>query len=46
LQQRCLTAGGDPVRLSQMCNWLGLVAFVLLCLFVFWDCRRAKAVGA
>ncbi len=42
LTQRRVAAGADPASLAQMNNWLGLVAFVILCLIVYWDCRRAR----
>ncbi|MCO6438919.1 MAG: OPT/YSL family transporter [Phycisphaerae bacterium] len=29
-------------ELGRMFNWFGLLAFGLLCLFIFWDARRAK----
>jgi putative OPT family oligopeptide transporter len=44
--QRRVAAGADPAALAQSTNWLGLVAFVVLCLFVYWDCRRARPEGA
>lgn len=42
LSQRAIAGGADPAAHAQLTNWLGLVAFLLLCLFVYWDCRRAK----
>jgi uncharacterized oligopeptide transporter (OPT) family protein len=39
-----LIAGGtDPAWLARFENWLGLILFVGLCVFVYLDCRRAKA---
>jgi putative OPT family oligopeptide transporter len=40
--QRFIAAGADPARVMRTNNWVGLAAFVALCLFVFWNCRRAK----
>jgi len=34
--------GTDPAALARFGNLLGLVMFLLLCAFVYWDCRRAK----
>ncbi len=31
-----------PEALGRFCNWLGLAAFLALCLVVYWDARRAK----
>lgn len=39
---RMIDGGADPKSLARTQNWLGLVMFVLLCVFVYWDCRRAK----
>ncbi len=33
-----------PDELGRFCNWLGLAAFLALCLVVFWDARRAKPI--
>jgi hypothetical protein len=30
------------VNLGRMFNWFGMIAFLLLCAFIFWDSRRAK----
>ncbi|MEW6199039.1 MAG: OPT/YSL family transporter [Planctomycetota bacterium] len=35
--------GADPVGLARLQNWLGLLLFLALCVFVYIDCRRAKA---
>jgi uncharacterized oligopeptide transporter (OPT) family protein len=35
--------GVNPETLARVENWLGLVLFLALCVFVFWDCCRAKA---
>ena len=37
-----IRAGSDPAAVGRTCNWLGLVAFLLLCAFIYWDSRRAK----
>ncbi len=37
--RRVLGSGDSALRAQ---NWLGLIAFVLLCLFVYLDCRNAK----
>ena len=34
--------GVNPKTLAQTENWLGLALFVFLCIFVYFDCRRAK----
>jgi putative OPT family oligopeptide transporter len=39
---RLVDAGTDPEWLARFNNLLGFVLFVLLCVFVYWDCRRAK----
>jgi hypothetical protein len=38
-----IARGSDPEALGRIFNWFGLVAFLLLCVFIFWDSRRAKA---
>ncbi|MEW6250664.1 MAG: OPT/YSL family transporter [Planctomycetota bacterium] len=46
---RMIDAGADPESLARTQNWVGAVLFLLLCLFVYLDCRRAKpelAAGA
>jgi len=37
-----IRGGADPVAVGRTGNWLGLAAFFLLCLFIYWDSRRAK----
>ncbi len=37
-----LAAGVNPESLVRFTNWLGLVAFIALCVFAYWDCRRAS----
>ena len=39
---RMIDAGVDPQSLARTENLLGLILFLLLCLFIFWDCLRAK----
>ena len=39
---RLIDGGSDPASLAQYENWAGLILFLLLCGFVFWDCLRAK----
>ncbi|MGB2984619.1 MAG: hypothetical protein WBE26_01940 [Phycisphaerae bacterium] len=39
---RMVDAGVNPESLARVENWLGLALFLALCLFVFWDCLRAK----
>ncbi len=39
---RMIDSGTDPVSLARTQNWLGLLLFLGLCLFVYFDCRRAK----
>lgn len=43
LSGRMVDSGMDPASLARTQNWLGLILFLGLCLFVFFDCRRAKA---
>lgn len=40
---RMIEGGMDPASLARIQNWIGLIAFLLLCIFVYVDCRRAKA---
>jgi hypothetical protein len=39
---RLVDAGIDPGDLARYQNWLGLILFLALCVFVYFDCRRAK----
>jgi hypothetical protein len=39
---RMLDGGTNPENLARVENWLGLLFFLGLCGFVFWDCCRAK----
>ncbi len=39
---RMIDRGFNPEELVRTQNWLGLLLFVVLCLFVYFDCRRAK----
>ncbi|MBU0718545.1 MAG: OPT/YSL family transporter, partial [Planctomycetes bacterium] len=39
---RMIDSGVDAEWLARLQNFLGLIMFVALCLFVFWDCLRAK----
>ncbi len=42
---RMIDAGVNPESLTRVENWLGLILFLGLCVFVFWDCCRAKPSG-
>lgn len=42
---RLIDAGVDAEGLARTQNWLGLILFALLCIFVYLDCRRAKPEG-
>ena len=42
MSARRIAGGANPADLAQMNCWVGLLAFVALCLFAYWDCRRAK----
>ncbi|MBI4718500.1 MAG: OPT/YSL family transporter [Planctomycetes bacterium] len=42
MPRRWILAGGDPAGIGRNANWWGLTAFLLLCLLVFWDVRRAE----
>jgi hypothetical protein len=42
---RMIDRGVNPDTLARVQNWLGLVIFLALCVFVFWDCLRAKPTG-
>jgi len=39
---RMVETGTDPVSWARTQNWLGLILFLALCIFVYFDCRRAK----
>lgn len=39
---RMIDSGMNPETLARVENWLGLVVFMLLCVFVYWDSCRAK----
>ena len=39
---RMIDAGVNPQSLARVENWLGLLLFLGLCVFVYLDCRRAK----
>jgi hypothetical protein len=42
LSGRMLDGGVDGESLARFENWLGLILFLALCVFVYFDCRRAK----
>ena len=37
-----IDGGTNGESLAQAGNWIGLLAFLALCVFVYFDCRRAK----
>ena len=39
---RMLDAGVNPEHLVRTQNWVGLLLFLGLCIFVYFDCRQAK----
>ncbi len=39
---RLLDGGTNPETLTRFANVLGLVMFLALCAFLYWDCMRAK----
>ncbi|UCF33875.1 MAG: OPT/YSL family transporter [Phycisphaerales bacterium] len=39
---RMIDGGVNPESLARVENWLGLILFALLCIFVYFDCLRAK----
>jgi hypothetical protein len=39
---RMIDGGVNPEGLARFENWLGLILFLALCVFVYFDCRRAK----
>ncbi len=43
ISDKMISGGADPTGLAQTQNWLGLLLFLGLCIFVYFDCRRAKA---
>jgi len=42
LSGRMIDAGVSPESLARVENWVGLILFILLCVFVYLDCRRAR----
>ena len=42
IQGWMLAAGMAPEAIARLTNWLGLLFFLGLCAFVYWDSRRAK----
>jgi OPT family oligopeptide transporter len=42
LPSRLINAGASPEAVGQHFNWYGVIAFAVLCLFIFFDSRRAK----
>jgi OPT family oligopeptide transporter len=42
IQGAMIRSGSDPVDIGRLFNWFGLIAFLALCAFIFWDSRRAK----
>jgi len=42
IQGALIRAGRDPVEMGRMFNWIGPLAFLGLCAFIFWDSRRAR----
>lgn len=43
LSGRMIDGGANPESLARTQNWLGAILFLGLCVFVYFDCRRAKA---
>ncbi len=43
LSRRFVENGVDPEWLARFSNWLGLVMFMGLCAYMFWDCCKARA---
>jgi len=41
IQSRLINSGRGPEDMGRLFNWLGLVAFLGLCAFMFWDSHRA-----
>jgi putative OPT family oligopeptide transporter len=42
MASRLISGGTDPEALARFGNWFGLVAFLLLCAWAYWDSCRAK----
>ncbi len=46
IQSAVINAASDPaeaaISIGRLFNWFGLIAFLLLCAFIFWDARRAE----
>ncbi|GAB4371646.1 MAG: oligopeptide transporter, OPT family [Acidobacteriota bacterium] len=42
ISRHLIDAGVDAAGLARVENWLGLLFFLGLCAFVYWDCRRAS----
>jgi len=42
VREHLARAGSDPVSIERGANWIGLLAFAGLCLWAYWDCRRAR----
>ena len=42
IQSAMIRGGSNPEDLGRLFNWFGVVAFMLLCVFIYWDSRRAK----
>jgi len=40
---RLVDGGTNPESLAKLGNWLGLIFFLALCVFVYFDCRRTTA---
>jgi len=45
MSRRLIAGGTDPESLARFNNALGLAMFLALCVFIFWDVRRARADG-
>jgi len=42
MSKRFVEGGVDPSSLARFSNWLGLFMFLALCVYMYWDCKRAK----
>jgi OPT family oligopeptide transporter len=42
IQAALIRGGQSPEEMGRLFNWLGVVAFLALCVFIWWDSRRAK----